>query len=284
MTKPSPTKTADQIVRRVAAQHLAQQLRGSESPETFYLSGDRNQQRKVVLEAFVKYMGSEFPTAQKLLKTIALFLSKVREFDGYKFVADKGEVITMGDHTRWEGSVGGRGPHGTGAPVFKLTLDCQTEGRGYDKPGAFGTMTFGLSKPKFTLGLWKLFAVPTAVVVMDSFPTIQHAKALLEKYGVARMLKDLGGPVKGRFQGLPTLEDVERFLRGKLGWFKMERKGKNSIAYTTRENGFDGEAGQEDIDLAHFLDKSLSEEFGISLIVHVDVTDEEVSLTVFTRD
>ena len=268
------THVRDSESSRVASRFLTRCAGWSSVSKPFASSYDRNENSRVEKVAFVDYIGnSTLQSAQHLLKSIAEYLEKIPEFDGYKFTAPEGQ-IKGGNIGRvwWDGWV----VHGR-TQVYRLRILC-----GVKNADSWSDGRSVLTAPFFELGIFKPSGLePTESKSGRIMPDLVEAKTLLKEFGVSKLLEYLGGPLKGRNPGKPTYAMVKAFLKPIMGWFDIEEENADGLELATRDHGSVGEEqpGMPDIILARKIKQQLIAEYGAAAIdVEIEYVDEWVQV------
>jgi hypothetical protein len=120
--------------------------------------------------------------------------------------------------------------------------------------------------PTLTLGLFDpaSHVYPTIEKKFTKLPTAKDAVAMLKEFGVEKMIKQLGGPFKGKRSGKPTLKEVKNFITGLRTYMDLEEETPEGLFYSTRDNGdmSDDRPGGADIEEARRIIEALRHEFG----------------------
>lgn len=227
--------------------------------------------------AFKSQVGPNIVKMQKLAKDMGSMLKKHPLFDGYRVeVVDKG--IRGGDfsYVSWEAEI---------IMDSRSTLKFAISARIKPKDGHSvygGATTYELLPSSYSLTAFPNAGSPQSLFQGDTVPSPAACKKALEIFTLERILKGVGGPKKGKFNGVVTIDEVKKFVDRLNTWFNLESDTHNSLSYASREYGDVGEekAGKQDQDEASRIHQALRTEFGAAVNVEVDVVDEWVSIDV----
>lgn len=120
---------------------------------------------------------------------------------------------------------------------------------------------------------------------LKGLPTLRDAKALIDQYGIEKLVKALGGPFVGKQKEKPTLKQVKEFIARQRSWLYLDDDTPTMLHYSTREHGNWGDdtPGEADISEAERLVEVLREEYGALVEAFVDTSAEWTSLRVRLR-